>query len=532
MIPVLRLLRVAFELLRFGLALSLSGLPKTRPDRKPSQVLCLSLARLGTVFIKAGQALSLRRHMLPDDYVVALQSLQDNIAPFPARLTTQEIETAFGRHVDEIFSHVDLEPLAAASIAQVHAARLLDGQDVVIKVRRPNIGRQINADMRALSWVANILVRVSPRLRRYQPARIVDEIWNNLRKETDFRQEAHNIKRFANAFADWETVHIPLALEGLISESVIVQQRSGGRRIDDPQLGPDGPRLAQNFVDVYLHQIFVLGLFHGDPHPGNLFITSEGRICFHDFGLVGFLDASKRRRLAALAMAFLRQDADWMLDAGIDLGLFGGTIDRDELRHGLAEIVADFASLPLQEWSLADALLRMARLGQAQNVFIPYDLVVLMRTMFLAENVVRTLDPKFQLLERLQESGSEAFRSALRQSDWTTVVERLEIEILRMAHDLPASLRSITARANQTADGNRPTISTGLEESRDRSERGSNRVALALITLGLYVTGSLLARSGMGLHVDGYSVPMTIAYGLAVWFTFRLIRAIGRSGGL
>ena len=159
------------------------------------------------------------------------------------------------------------------------------------------------------------------------------------------------------------------------------------RRIDDPALRSQGPRLAQNFVDLYLHQIFALGVFHGDPHPGNLFVTPEGRICFHDFGLIGLLDRTTRRRLAAFVSAFLRQDPDWLLDAAIDLGIIGGEIDRAAFRRGLAEIISDYAALPLKEWSLGEAFLRVTRLGRAHNVLIPYDLVVLMRAMFLAEPV-------------------------------------------------------------------------------------------------------------------------------------------------
>jgi len=173
------------------------------------------------------------------------------------------------------------------------------------------------------------------------------------------------------------------------------------RGIDDPAIASDGPRLAQNFVDAYLHQIFVLGVFHGDPHPGNLFITEEGRICFHDFGLVGDLDGATRRKLAAFTNAFIRQDPDWLLDASIDLGVLGGQMDRVHFRHGLSEIIADYAAMPLKDWSLAEAFLRVTRLGLAQNVLVPYDLLILMRAMFLAEHIVRVLDPESQLLENL-----------------------------------------------------------------------------------------------------------------------------------
>jgi ubiquinone biosynthesis protein len=153
-----------------------------------------------------------------------------------------------------------------------------------------------------------------------------------------------------------------------------------------------------------------LGIFHGDPHPGNLFITSDGRICFHDFGLAGLLDRTARRKSAAFTAAFMHQDAEWLLDAAIDLGVLGGDMDRPRFQRGLADIISDYAAMPIKEWSLAQAFLRVTRLGQAQNVLVPYDLLVLMRAMFLAEEVLRVLDPHFQLLENLQTKGPKVLK--------------------------------------------------------------------------------------------------------------------------
>lgn len=281
----------------------------------------------------------MRRDILPDEYASALQ---DHIAPFPTK------DAIAKRPVTEIFPRFDERPIAAASVAQVHAAELHDGRNVIVKVRRPGIDWQIDRDMRALGALARLATTLIPQLQHYQPTRIVDEIWSNQRKEIDFRQEARKIKRFVVVFADWPTIHIPNVIEELVSESVIVQQRSSGCRIDDPAIKAEGPRLAQDFVDAFLYQIFVLGVFHGDPHPGNIFITAEGTICLHDFGLVGILDRAARRKLAAFTSAFVYQDADWLLDAAIDLGVLGGEMNRAEFRHGLAEIIADYSTRPRQ----------------------------------------------------------------------------------------------------------------------------------------------------------------------------------------
>ncbi|MBN9310323.1 MAG: AarF/ABC1/UbiB kinase family protein [Devosia sp.] len=528
---LLRLFQIALEIVRLGWALAIDRLHLSRSRVRPAERLCLSLARLGTTFIKFGQALSLRRDMLPDDYIAALQSLQEHVAPFPAEQAIREIERAFGRPLAELFAEFERKPLAAASIAQVHAARLHDGREVVVKVRRLGIKRQIERDMRALAWLAQIGGAMSRRLRHYQPELVIREIWTNLRNETDFAREARSITRFASAFTDWPTVYVPRAIEGLISETVLVQERSHGYRIDDPAIKSQGSQLAQDFIDLYLHQILVLGVFHGDPHPGNLFITPEGRICFHDFGLVGFLDRDTRRNLGAFAAAFIRQDADWLLDAAIDLGIIGGEIERIKFRRYLAEIISDYAALPLKEWSLAEVFLRVARLGRSQNVLIPYDLVVLMRAMFLAEHAVRVFDPGFALVAGLQAKGPKFLKAATGDLDWENSLDRLKIDAVTAMQDLPAVLREWIRRLNREGEG--LSLSLRIDGLKAHLNRTSNRQVLALITLGLYIAASLLMRDSIGPRIYG-DMPLLAAlgYGLAAWFTFRLLRSIWRSGGL
>jgi ubiquinone biosynthesis protein len=532
--PILRLLRIAFAACRWGLGWSVERLSPWRPRVQSPERLCLALTRLGTTFIKFGQALSIRRDMLPDRYAAALHSLQEHVVPFPAEIAIREIEGGLGHPVTELFADFDRGPLAAGSVAQVHAARLQDEREAIVKVRRPGIKAQIHEDMRALRLLARAAAAIVPRLKHYQPLRLIEEIRTNLEKEIDFRQEARNIRRFAAAFADWTTVHIPGVFDDLACETVVVQQRSAGRRIDDPAVRADGPRLAQNFVEAYLHQIFVLGVFHGDPHPGNLFITADGRICLHDFGLIGSLDRNTRRNLAAFTAAFVHQDPEWFLDAAIDLGVLGGDIDRAEFRRGLAAVISDYAALPLNEWSLAEAFLRVTQLGRAQNVFIPYDLVLLMRALFLAENVVRTLDPEFQLLETLKTKGPEALKAAMGAAEVTGSLDRLKHEGLSAVQDLPEVLFSWARRLGRQGAGSGINLELrALDRVGEHIDRSSNRLSLALVTLGLYVAGSLLMQHSIGPRLwGGMPALAAFAYALALWFTLRLARGIARSGKL
>ncbi len=502
----------------------------TAPERSQlPRRLRLALERLGPTFVKLGQTLSLRRDLLPDSWLVELSRLQDNVAPFPAADARYAVEVALGRPAEQIFAAFEAEPMAAASIAQVHRARLPDGRAVIVKIRRPGIRDQIDRDMRALVAIARLVLVLAPGLRRYQPLRIVDEIWVNLRKETDFRHEARNIRRFREAFREWPTVSAPDAIDDLYSEAVLVQEMSGGRSIGDPSV--DGPRLARVLIDAYLHQFFVAGLFHGDPHPGNLFVMPDGRLCFHDFGLVGYLDGRTRRSLAVYLQAFVSKDAAWMLDAAVELGLLGGSIDRPVFTRGIEEILSDFATRPLKDWSLAEAVLRVARLGSGENLVLPQNLVVLVRALFLVESALRTLDPDFKVLDMLLARGGAMMEGVLRGGPPTSASTRLKTEAALAAQDLPGTIASWLHRAQREGGG--PLAAMRHASPEAQLDRVGNRLALAIVTLGLYVAASLLMLDSAGPRVLG-DLPLfaLLGYALAFLSSFRLMRAIARSGRL
>jgi len=525
-----RLFQIGFAVWAYLLGWLLIRLHLWRPALTPAQRLCRTFERLGTTFVKLGQGLSLHRDLLPDEYIRALQGLQDRVAPFPDEIARREVEQALGKPIAELFAEFEAHPMAAASIAQVHQARLHDGRQVVVKIRRPSIKAQIDRDMRLLRGVLRALLALLPWLQRFDPLAIVDEIWSNLRKETDFRREAQNTLRFVEAFRGSATVHVPVVIDGLYTESVLVQEMSGGRRVDDPAVRAHGPQLAQALVEAYLQQLFVMGVFHGDPHPGNLFIMDSGHICFHDFGIVGTLDPSTRRNLAAFLLAFVHQDSEWMLDAALDLGLLAGVMDRSEFRQGMQGLIQDYAGLPLKDWSLAEAFMRVARLGRGRNIRIPHNLLVLMRMLYLMENAVRDLDPEFNLLQSLLGKAEETF-SPSAGAGAETGLSRLRFEAAAGVRELPAELGAWIHRLR--AQGLEMQVQHhGMEELEKTIARGSSRVALALVTLGLYIAASLLMQHSIGPRLGEMPALAAAGYALALWFTWRLARGISRSGKL
>lgn len=498
-----------------------------KPRLSPALRFAAMLESLGTTFVKLGQGLSLHSELLPDDYIAALQKLQDHVGPFSSDLAREEIAHSLNRPLSQVFAQFDVEPLAAGSIAQVHRAVLMDGRTVIVKVRRPGIKRQVDEDVRILRWVVKSALLVLPRFRRVAPLELIDELSRNLHKEIAFRQEAANIARFVELFRDSPTIFVPGAMQDLCSEWVLVQEMSMGRRIDDPVVLADGRRLAQNLVDAYVHQFFVAGVFHGDPHPGNLFVLADGKICMHDFGLIGFLDQTTRAHLVAFMQAFVKQDGEWLLDACLELGILSGKLDRAQHRTGLEELIQDYARLPLRDWSFGEAFIRIARMGKGQHVRIPHHLLVLLRAVFLMESTVRKLDPEFNLLEGLFAKAGAILKEAV-HPDFDELAARIKYESLVSLKELPAGLSRMMHRMR--SEGLVLSFHhAGLDEMRHEVKHASNKISLALITLGLYIAASLLMQHSIGPRIAGMPVLAALGYGLALWLTLRVVRNPSKS---
>lgn len=320
-------------------------LHRKAPQQLPER-LRLTLEGLGTTFVKLGQGLSLRRDVLPPGYREELERLQNHVPPFETRLAVQAIEAAFGP-IDSLFARFERQPFAAASVAQVHRAQLHDGTEVAVKVRRPGILAEVTADLRLLRRVAWAVEAFVPGLRRQRPLRLIDELGRQLLSEIDLEHEAGNARRLWVAIQGFPGSTMPRVIEPYASASVLVQEFSHGQPIDQVFATERGGVVANGLLDAYLHQFFAAGVFHGDPHPGNLFLMPDGRICFHDFGTIGYLDPAARRSLALLMEAVSYMDAEGALDAATALGFLTPPFDRREYIRSISEILDELSTLPL-----------------------------------------------------------------------------------------------------------------------------------------------------------------------------------------
>jgi ubiquinone biosynthesis protein len=522
-------MRIAARLLRINIALwghvvwwGLVHFGLRRSDISPARRLAHVLESLGTTFVKLGQGLSLHREFLPDDYVMELQRLQDHVEAFDAALARQEVERSLGP-LEEVFATFEEEPFAAGSIAQVHRATMPDGRPVVVKVRRPGIRRTMEIDLRILRWFIRTVTTLVPSSRELRPRDLVDELQRNLLREIDFRQEAMNNQRFAEIFHGSMDITVPAVIDSLYTQWVMVQELVPGRRIDDPALADQGPRLARALVESYLWQFFHEGLFHADPHPGNLIVRPDGRICLHDFGLVGFLDRGTRLNLVSFMLGFAQQDADWVLDAFLDLGVLAGQINRAELRIGQEEIIRDYARRPLGEWSFGEAFLRVMRMGHGHSMRIPHHLLVLMRAMFLMEANVRRLDPGFNLVEGLFARAGVILQDAEGKAPAAGApVDRLRFEALLLARHTPRNLGRVVHELRELAQG--WEARSWREQRKGPRPDPSRRVASAVAALGLYLASAWLLVQHPGAELVGVPVLPTMGLVFGALLTWSSVR--------
>jgi ubiquinone biosynthesis protein len=325
------------------------------------------------------------------------------------------VEGTLGRPLPAVYAEFDEQPIAAASIGQVHAARLHDGTEVVVKVRRPGVVDQIEIDLDVMARASRVAGRVGA-LARYDPEGLAQEFATTLRGELDYLREAHNAEQLAAAFADDDRVHIPKVFREHTRAAVITEARVRGVKIDDldalDRAGIDRVAVARAFADAYLSMVFVFRFFHADPHPGNVFVGEHGRIGFVDFGMVGEVTARTARGLGVVLVALTGTDAARMADGLLRLGVATSDADRPALERDLARLLERHAHVPLEELHVGPLLAEVMGVVRAHRLRLPSDLALLLKTVMMCEGVAAQLDPGFLLVPLLVPYASRLAQEA------------------------------------------------------------------------------------------------------------------------
>jgi ubiquinone biosynthesis protein len=477
----------------------------------------MALQQLGPIFVKFGQVLSTRRDLLPAEIADELALLQDQVAPFPGELARQQIERELGQPVEQLFARFDSEPLASASIAQVHAAALHDGREVVIKVLRPGIDRTIEADIGLLRALAALAQRFGPDPERTRPVAVVDEIARSLRDELDLQREGANASVLRRNFAGSPDLLVPEVFWKLSTEKVLTIERVYGIRSDDiaaiEAAGIDRRKLAAKGVELFYTQVFRDNFFHADPHAGNIWIDvgriEEPRFIALDFGIMGALSEIDQYYLAENFTAIFERDYRRIAELHIDAGWMPATIRIDDLEGAVRTVCEPYFTRPLSEIALGEVLLKLFKVAHRYRLTIQPQLILLQKTLLNIEGLGRLLDPKLDIWAVAKPVLAEILREKRSpQALWKRARARLPAvvaaapEVAELAHDyLKQAARGEAGWRLHSDD---------LKRLADAAHDGYRQTVFAVLGMGLLMTGAVL----YGLRAGG---PSIAGAPLATW---------------
>ena len=364
-------------------------------DRARAEHLRRACEELGTMFIKLGQALSTRGDLLPDAYRTELAKLQDDVAPLPTNAITDVIQQDLGKPPGDLFAFFDLKPLGSASIGQVHAARLFDGREVVLKVRKPGVDELVQIDLEILAGLIDEWSPRFPVLEQYNARALLREFSDVLLAEIDYGREAANVKSFRNAFANDNGFKIPAVIEEFSKKRVLTEERVQGRKPSDVADLPKRSRtvVSRRIARFVLQPAFEHGFYYADPHPGNLLIETDGSLSVIDFGKVGRLTPEARRRAADLFIAITQSDAQRLTDRLIEITAPGHPIDRDLITREIDRILELYVDVSLENLRFAEAIGELMQLVRLHGLRLPGALVQFFKALGMCEGILQAIDP-------------------------------------------------------------------------------------------------------------------------------------------
>lgn len=493
----------------------------------------IALEELGPTFIKLGQMLSTRADIIPNDIFQELQRLQDKVPPVPAEKIKLEIERELKSSIDEVFMEFDETPLAAASIGQVHKAVLKNGEKVAVKIQRPDIRKIIESDIDILRSMAVLAERHIQEAQIHRPVELIDEFAKQIRHELDYTIEARNLEKFAHNFAGDESVHIPKLYWELTTGRMLTMELLEGIKVSQidelKKHGYDTKRIAKKGAEAYVKQIFVHRFFHGDPHPGNIFILPNEVIGFMDFGIVGRLSPIMAIRLNELLIAFVKRDIEKITDSLLKISKVEPDIDVDDLKADISEFIDRYYGASLKQFQVSTLVQDISEVSSRHRIRIDRQLILLAKVLAEIEGIGRQLDPDFNIIPVIEPF---ARRLILQRNSPKEVFNR-SISIIRdyteMLTELPRDLQS----ALEKAKSGRLRIElkhVGLEEFESTLERSTSRLAFAIIVAALVISSTLIIQLKPAMGPSLFGIPIIGALGYFVaaisglWLILTIIR--------
>lgn len=492
----------------------------------------LALSELGPTFIKLGQVLSTRPDLIGVDLATELTQLQTDVRADAPTTVRETIERELGRPLGDAYAEFTEEPLASASIGQVHAARLHNGQNVVVKVQHAGIEEKVRVDLEILVGLATLAERL-PELVNYRPRATVEDFQRILRRELDFTRESRHMEHFAQMFAEDERIVIPQAIAELSTQRVITMERINGIKLSDHQRlvaeGFDLVEIARRGAELYVKMIFDQGEYHADPHPGNIVILPGNVIGLLDWGMVGRIDESLREEIEEMFLAIAQRDGEQLTRIIVRLGSVPQDLDEAALELDVTDFVSHYTTQPIEELNVGAALNEMIEMIRRFRIMLPARIAMLLRVLVMLEGTSRLISPKFSLMDViLPYQKKMAWRRLSPQRHWRKL-RRISGEFERLLEALPRGLTDLLQQI-QSGRFDVHLDHRGLEPS-------VNRLVLGLLTSSLFLGSTqLLAYNVPPLlpipWIGSLSLLGLAGCSISLMLGLRLLRAINKSGHL
>ena len=476
------------------------------PDEAP-EALANDLEKLGPTFIKLGQVLSSRPDLLPPAYLEALTRLQDSVKPFPFADVQRIVEEELGARLSKAFSVFEETPIAAAALGQVHRAALRDGRLVAVKVQRPDIARTVASDLDALDEIAQFLTNRTGAGKRYDLVGMVAEFRMALEAELDYLQEANHLKLIAKNLEEFEAIVIPQPVEGYTSPRVLTMNYIAGTKVTKispvARLEIQGDVLADTLVRAYLKQIVLDGVFHADPHPGNVFVTEDGLLALIDLGMVGRLSPQMQDRLLKLLLAISEGRGEEAAEVAVTLGEKLPEFNEAGFRRAISALVGRIGHQSIADFQIGRVFLELSSLINDNAMRAPAELTMLGKTLLHLDEVARVLDPSLDVNDCVRRNGVDLMSRRMKKMASSGSLIAAVLEGKEFAAKLPGRVnRVLDALAASELKMKVELIDDGAII--DGLQKVANRITLGLILAAMIVSAAMVMRVDTTFRILGY----------------------------